>query len=494
METGINTLPKSSLINTRSTIFEGLMKWLVIISFLCTVLVHSSCRKESRLITATDASVYLSADTLKYDTVFTTAGSITQFFKIFNNNNGRLKLSTVKLMGGPASFYKMNVDGLPGTQFNDLEIAANDSLYVFVSVNINPNAANLPFLVQDSVLVSYNGNNRFVQLQAYGQNAIFLRNQKITGNVSWNNQLPYVIIGGIRVDTTATLTIQKGTRIYLHADAPFIVDGTLICTGEQYDSTRVVFRGDRLDEPYRDYPAAWPGILFRGQSKNNILQYTTIKNAYQGLIADGPSINTSPKLVLRECVVDNAYDAGILGINSSIQARNCLISNCGNNIGFVLGGNYSFIHCTAASFSNLFILHKNPVLAATNYLKQANNAFITADLTANFTNCIFWGQFGTVEDEVVAEKIGTGGVFNVSLTNCLYKLNNPLSTLVTSTNGLLNQTPLFDSVNTSARFYRFQLKTGSPAINKGVPTGITNDLDGKPRPVGLPDLGSYEKQ
>lgn len=469
------------------------MKWLLIILTVCAAVFSTSCRKEKLLITSADASVYTSADTLKYDTVFTTVGSVTQSFKIFNNNNGRLKLSTVKLMGGAASFYKMNVDGLPGTQFNDIEIAANDSLYVFVSVNINPNAANLPFIVQDSILYSYNGVNRYVQLQAFGQNAVFLRNQKITGNVTWSNTLPYVIIGGIQVDTTASLTIPKGTRIYLHADAPFIVDGTLIANGEKYDSTRIIFRGDRLDEPYRDYPAAWPGIWFRGQSRNNVLQFTTIKNAYQGIIADGPSINASPKVTLRECIVDNAYDAGILGINSSVTARNCLLSNCGNNIGFVLGGNYSFTHCTAASFSNLYLVHKTPVLVATNYLKQSNNTFLTANLNASFTNCIFWGQFGTVDNEVVADKIGST-TFNVQLTNCLYKLKDPLNPLITSTNGLVNQIPLFDSVNTSNRVYNFHLKTGSPGINGGVNAGITLDLDGNPRPVGLPDMGSYEKQ
>lgn len=470
-----------------------MFKWLIIISIGFTALLGTSCRKEKSLITSPDADVYLSADTLKYDTVFTTTGSVTQSFKIFNNNNGRLKLSSVRLMGGAASFYKMNVDGLPGTNFSDIEIGANDSLYVFVSVNINPNASNLPFIVQDSIQVSYNGNNRFVQLQAFGQNAVFLRNQKIVGNVTWNNTLPYVILGGLQVDTTATLTIPKGTRIYLHADAPFIVDGTLIATGEKYDSTRVVFRGDRLDVPYRDYPAAWPGILFRGQSKNNVLQYTTIKNAYQGIIADGPSINASPKVQLQECIIDNAYDAGVLGINSSITARNCLISNCGNNIGFVLGGNYSFTHCTAASFSNLYIVHQTPVLVATNYLKQNNNTFLTGNLNAAFTNCIFWGQFGAVDDEVVADKIGTN-TFNVTLTNCLYNLKNSLNPLITSTGGLLNQVPLFDSVNTGAQFYNFRLKTGSPAINSGVSAGVSIDLDGNPRPVGIPDRGCFEKQ
>jgi hypothetical protein len=395
-------------------------------------------------------------------------------------------------MGGATSFYKMNVDGLPGTQFNNIEIAANDSVYVYVSVNVNPSATSLPFIVQDSVQIQWNGNTRFVQLQAYGQNAIFLNNQKITGNVTWNNTLPYVILGSLKVDTTATLTITKGTKIYCHSNAPFIVDGTLIITGQKWDSTKVVFQGDRLDDPYKDYPGAWPGIFFRGQSKNNVLQYVVVKNAYQAIVLDGASINANPKLTLNECIIDNAYDAGILSVGSSVTAKNCLISNCGVNVGIAYGGIYNFNHCTMASFSNSNVLHKSPVLSITNYVKQ-NNVFNSATLNAAFTNCIFWGEFGTVDDEVVADKFGANP-YNVSFTKCLYKVKTTLTTLVTSSGGLVNTPPVFDSINTGRSFYNFRLKTGSPAINVGAASAVSIDLDGNARPVGLPDLGCYEKQ
>ena len=113
----------------------------------------SSCKKDS-FITTSDARLRLTADALKYDTVFTTTGSITKSFKIINENDQKLRLSKVKLMGGAGSSYKMNVNGSATTEVNDLEIAANDSIYVFVSVTINPNAANLPFIVSDSILIS----------------------------------------------------------------------------------------------------------------------------------------------------------------------------------------------------------------------------------------------------------------------------------------------------------------------------------------------------
>ena len=48
-----------------------------------------SCKKDS-FISSSDARLSLSADTLKYDTVFTTTGSITKSFKIFNDNDQKL--------------------------------------------------------------------------------------------------------------------------------------------------------------------------------------------------------------------------------------------------------------------------------------------------------------------------------------------------------------------------------------------------------------------
>ncbi|MES1159468.1 MAG: choice-of-anchor Q domain-containing protein [Bacteroidota bacterium] len=448
----------------------------------------SSCKKDS-FITSEFAQVRITSDTLKYDTVFTTTGSITKSFKIINENSQKLRLSKVKLMGGAASAYKMNVDGAATNEVTNLDIEANDSIYVFVSVTINPNAANLPFIVSDSILINYNGNNRYVQLQSYGQNANFLRNRLITGNVVWTNNLPYVILGSILIDTTASLTIQPGCRIYSHADAPFIVDGTLIVNGTK--ANPIAFAGDRLDEGYKDLPASWPGIYFRETSVNNTLQFAVIKNAYQGIVAESPSQNAAPKVVLNQCVIDNSYDAGILGAQSSIQASNCLVSNCGKNIVLGYGGSYAFTHCTAASFSNDLIAHVSPVLSVSNYVLQGN-ALVTSDLTANFVNCIFWGNNGNVEDEVVVSRQGSTA-FTVNLSNCLWKVKNSPAD-VSAVTIISNSDPLFDSVNTSRRYYDFHLKAGSPAINKGIPTALTQDLDGNTRAVGLPDLGCYERQ
>ncbi len=445
-----------------------------------------SCKKDS-FITSPEARVGLSTDTLQFDTVFVNAGSTFRALTIKNENDQTLRLSSVKLMGGTSSVYKMNVDGTPGTQFSNLEIAANDSLFVFVQVNVNPTTANLPFVIRDSIQIEYNGRQRKVQLEAWGRNAHFYRDRVLSSNETWNNDLPYVILGSLIVPTGKTLTINKGCRIYMHADAPFIVDGTLMVNGQKDTADRVYFQGDRLDEPYKDYPASWPGLFFLSNAKDNVLNYAIIKNAYQAIGIQGPSLNSNPKLILNESVIDNAYDAGIIGLNSSLRARNCLITNCGKNLYLVQGGNYQFTHCTVVTYANRFIEHKEPVLTLSN---TANS--LTNPLDAVFRNCIFWGENGLVTDEVLVQKSGSG-IFNVHFDYTLWKVQTPPANS-TITQAINNQPPLFDSINTADQYYDFRLKTGSPALNKGVNAGILTDLDGKPRPVGLPDLGCFEKQ
>jgi hypothetical protein len=463
-------------------------KVFCILSCLAWLFSQYSCTKEG-FTDSPDARLRLSVDTLRFDTVFTSAGSVTQQVKIFNDNDRGLRISRLRLGGGNGSYFYLNADGTATKDISNLEIAAGDSLYLFVAVTIEPNADALPFLVRDSVELECNGNRQFLQLEAYGQNAVYIRNGILRQDTRFTRDLPYVILGGLRVDTNVTLTVDPGARIYLHADAPMVIDGSLRVNGTRTDS--VIFTGDRLDKEYRDLPASWPGIYFRGSSRDNQLRYARVLNAYQALVADQPSPNAAVKLDLRECVIDNSYETGILGIRSSIRAVNCLISNCGLNILLANGGNYDFTHCTVASYSNIYILHKNPVLAVSNW-DSTQAGIVSYPLWADFTNNIFWGDFGTVENEVVVRQRGNSP-FAVSFRNNLYKAaSDPgFSTL---TNNIRNQDPLFDSIQVSSRYYDFRINLKpSPAINKGLPAGIATDLEEKPRDA-QPDIGCYEKK
>jgi hypothetical protein len=462
-------------------------------SALCALVllgIFMSCRKDS-FITSADARLTITADTLKYDTVFVTAGSTYRNFRIINENDQKLLISTVKLMGGPSSPFKMNVDGIQRTEFTNLEIEANDSLHVFVQVNVDPAGGSLPFVLRDSIRINYNGNQRYVQLEAWGQNAHFFRDRVISADETWNNDMPYVILGSLRVAGNRTLNINQGCRIYVHADAPVIVEGSLRLNGLKDTADRVYFQGDRLDAPYNQFPASWPGIFLQPSSKDNVFTYAVISNAYQAIGVSDPSVNASPKLIMNECIIDNAYDAGLISINSSIRARNCQVSNCGRGLVLAKGGTYQFEHCTVASIGSRYLIHQDPVLLLTNFV-MVNNTPVTADLNAVFRNCIFWGANGLVEDEVVVSKTGTNP-FNVLFEHNLWKVQTPPAN-ISSVQNISNQDPQFDSIVVFENYFNFRLKPTSPAINKGIISGVNTDLDGNPRPVGIPDLGCFEKQ
>ncbi len=65
-------------------------------------------------------------DTVMFDTVFTTIGSTTHNFRVHNTNNKTIVISSISLAGGTSSKFRLNIDGEPGTFWNDVEIPAGD--------------------------------------------------------------------------------------------------------------------------------------------------------------------------------------------------------------------------------------------------------------------------------------------------------------------------------------------------------------------------------
>jgi hypothetical protein len=463
----------------------GRFLWLFI---FCIVLI--SCSKD-RLLTSPDAPLRFTVDSLHFDTVFTTAGSITKSFRILNENKQRIRISAIRLAGADLGVFRINVNGEPGPLVESLDIEAGDSAHVFVNLQIPSGTATLPFLIQDSISIQWNGQEKWIQLDAYGQNAHYIRNGIIRTNTSWENDLPYVLIGPLTIEENATLSISKGSRIFVHADAPILVHGSLQATGDTAAADRIEFMGDRLDQPYASFPASWPGIFFTPTSHSNHLVYTNIRNAYQAVVLEGRESAGTYKLVMNQVIIDNAFDAGILSINSSILANNLLISNCGKNLQIGGGGLYRFNHCTFAAYSNNLIIHKDPVVQISNAV-LVNGIPVQASLEAVFRNTIIWSGGGSIENEVVALREGSLP-YLVQFETGIWKMNQPVQN-VEVIDMETNLDPQFELIETGSARYNFRLRAASPAIDRGAASGVTVDLDGKKRPAGLPDLGVYEKQ
>ena len=139
--------------------------------------VFTGCRKEP-IYTGDDAQLQFSGDIrngelITFDTVFTTIGSVTRVLKVLNPHKNTIK-TDISLLGGNVSNFSVNVDGVSGTAFKDVEIRGKDSIFIFVKVNLNPNAQNSPMVIADTLAFFTNGNRQNVELVACGEDAIFI--------------------------------------------------------------------------------------------------------------------------------------------------------------------------------------------------------------------------------------------------------------------------------------------------------------------------------
>ena len=82
---------------------------LTILILLMPFIVLVSCKKE---IINTDSSFKLkfSSDTIIFDTVFTTIGSVTKQLKVFNTGSKKINISSIRLSGSTKSNFSINVD------------------------------------------------------------------------------------------------------------------------------------------------------------------------------------------------------------------------------------------------------------------------------------------------------------------------------------------------------------------------------------------------
>ncbi|MGB3076959.1 MAG: choice-of-anchor Q domain-containing protein [Chitinophagales bacterium] len=469
---------------------KSVRKFFSPVLFVClTGIIFYSCKKDT-ITTNSGDKLSFSTDTLTFDTVFTSLGSTTLYFTVHNPHNQKISISNIRLGGGDQSIYRLNIDGYPVNELTDLEIPANDSIYIFVAVTIDPNDENNPYVMYDSVLFETNGNLQSVTLQAWGQNANFIYGEVI-GTQTWTPEKPYVIIHSILVDSDEVLTIQPGCRIFMHADSRFYVQGTLKVMGQANDS--VIFRGDRLESYYVDDPGNWEGIHLLRSSHDNEINYAVIKEAIVGIRVDSLKETSAPKLTMRNSQIRFTLSSGLLGITADIYAENCLIQGCGEwNVQLEYGGNYVFENCTFANYSSVLINHQSPVARLSNYFaykdEQGMDQILPANLNAGFRNCII---YGSLEKELDLDPT-TLAEFNFTFDHCLLKVNEDIDTTVTSfVECIYNQDPLFADPFDHDDYH---LSAESPCIDAGVLNGLTIDLDGKPRTDGKQDIGCYEFQ
>lgn len=439
-----------------------------------------ACRPENEEITRDpDVKLVFSADTIFFDTVFTSVGSVAKRLKVYNPSKHAVRIGEIALGRAGASAYTLHVNGQPGKRFDDVFLLGGDSLLTLVEVLIDPADENLPFLVQDSICFLVNGNLQDVKLVAWGQNALFIRKSTLPCDTVWTSHKPIVLLDTVLVDFGCTLTIEKGTRIYANRNAALLVAGSLQVNGTAGE--RALFTSSRLD--IQDAWGQWGGIVFLQGSRDNAINYATIRNGIFGVYVGSPDNDTIPDLILSNTIIENAAFAGLICFTSDVSATNVLINSCGQFTAALLaGGSYSFTHCTFANFTgDINPERSSPSVALSNYYGQ-DDVEINEDLRVELKNSIVWGN---LKDEILLAAEGAAG-FEAAIAGCLLKTANGQLAI----NGnILNKDPLF--VNPSQ--YDYRLDTLSPAVDAGNPGfAVPYDLDGMERDE-KPDIGAYER-
>ncbi len=477
----------------------------------------SGCDKEEFTANPEDR-IRISLDTLSFDTVFTEQATVTRLFKIYNPHDLSIQLSRVYVKGGASAGFRLNVDGLPGTDLKNIILPPKDSLYIFVVLTLDPVGGNLPLVVYDAIVFEYNGTESQITLEAFGQD-VFLIRGTLAESTTWTAAKPYLIYRNIVIDEDQTLTIEAGARIYLHYNASIVVYGKLKVNGTL--EAPIVFEGDRFDRGYDESAGRWGTIVFQPGSTDNLLRYAIIKNAQAGLQVGIPGeFEVQPSVVLHNTLIQNSSFSSILAFGAQIEAYNCIFADARYySLILLMGGEYNFFHSTISIYG---ALEKN--VAVTRYLRgNPSNALYLSNwypyyilndyylveektanvelVSANFINSIVYGN-----NKLELDKDDNGQTaFNFQFENCILKQLEDSVEAYGSEHFkmvILNQDPRFVNDSILLGPLDFRLDTLSPAMDAGSMDQVNArlpylqfDYDGNDRTLdGRPDLGAFERQ
>lgn len=495
-------------------LFRMKLSFYLLTFFGLLLLTISSCEVETEFLTGETVQLRFSTDTLTFDTVFTARGSATRQFKVYNDGDQPIMIDRIRVDGQTGVNYTFNVDGTPGPEAEDIVIFGNDSIFVFVEVEVDPTEPEeiSPFIAEDFMLFELGTVQEEVTLLAYGQNAVVFgslagRGQFFTpcmlGEYTFPTDLPVVIFGSW-VITDCVVRAEPGTRIYVHGgvqrnpDIGFFNDGIIFVEA----TGRLDFRGtleepvimatDRLEEEFLDAPAKYRGIILGAGSRNNRMEHTQILNSIVGVTMD-----SAAELTLQNSVIAYSGGSAISAFDADLSINNSVFhSNFGNALQILRGGNLSMDYTTIANYGV-----DASSLVLTNFDCDANNNCTAAELNATVRNSILSGSRGS---EVILLDGFTGDepdLFQVQIDNSVVRTDQNFlnaqeglfadfyERICTGCYNLEFSDPLFQSIEMDD----YQLDSLSVARNLALPINITEDLLGVARDGSTPDAGAFER-
>ena len=487
-------------------IMQRFLTLLAVFFSMVVIMQMQSCRQDD-YDTSPSLRLEFSADSLLFDTVFTTVGSSTRYFKVYNRNNSRVNISRLELGSGTSSYFRINADGRSGNVIQDIEIGPRDSIFVFVEVTVDPVNQDLPLIISDSVLFHINNNVQDVKLVAWGQDAHFIRPNfqdtiyvddepvpfeyhLITENMIWSGPKPWVVYGLVLVAPDVTLRVEEGARVHFHNQSAMIFLGRSSFQVEGTIEDPIIFQGDRLESDYQNLPGQWGYIWLTAESRNHKIENAVIKNATYGLVMDSIGSLTEPTLRIRNTIIKNMDQTGLELRGAWVEASNLVVANCGvHAINMSLGGSYDFRHVTVGNYYSLpGTIRQTPSIVFNNYyIDTADVVQVREFEKAYFGNSII---YGSLQEEILLDLFPDNSVAGFTFDHSLVRtsIHNSLGHLFE--NSLFNQQPRF--LDSGQNDYR--LREDSPAIGEGDPgiaIDIPFDIMGNSR-MDRVDMGAYQ--
>lgn len=467
------------------------MRYFILTAVAMIGLMMASCIEDG-ITTSPQATLTFSRDTVNFDTVFTDLGTPTARLIVSNRSKKGVNISSIRFKRADTEF-SLNVDGVSGSEFHDVEIRGRDSIYIFIECFIPATESASPGLTADDLEFVTNGVTQDVRVEAYGMNVTRLRAMRVDTDLTLTADRPYVIFDSLYVAKGATLNIDEGAQLLFHDGASLVIDGRLQAKGAP--GKMIHMRGDRLDNVLPDVSydimaGQWRGVRFGADSYENQMEYVDMRSTTSGLYLDSCADMSRNRLTLVNSWLHNSQKNALTAYYSNISAYGCCFSEASNSAVALTGGSHIFSNCT---FSNYYLFSAiNGTLVELDHLFDSDieSTLDTPTLplmTATFENCILYGlgselNHGDLTGSQVFFRycsLGALGEDDDNFLNCLWDTD-----------------PMF-LTDRESYYFNYRLQADSPVRSAGNPAFVTDltliDMDGVNRlGQGNPSLGAYQ--
>lgn len=373
----------------------------------------SSCIEDGFTTSPSDVLAF-NRDTVAFDTVITLQGTATKQMVVYNRSKKQINISSIKVAGLAAKgHFHLNVDGIRGDEFQNVEIRGNDSIFIFIEAYLDEMEKDEPTLLEDRLEFVTNGVSQSVLLSAWGQDVVRIQGDTISRNTRFTAAKPYLIYDTMFVSPGVTLTLDAGTTLLFHDKGAMRCAGRMLANGTAEQP--VTFRGDRLDRVvgttnFDIMSGQWGGVIFTPPTMGNVLRHVIMKGSSIGMHCSAAGDTSHCALKLVNCVLTNSASTCLATATCYVQAIGTEFSDAAQEVAYFAGGKVMASQCT---FSNNY-LFAVPSLPIVNVFDVEYSNHTVGKIKAYFDNCILYGMSNDINE-------GKLDNFDVYLRYCLLK-------------------------------------------------------------------------